>query len=219
MLGGNMKRCLAIIVMIVMTVAVFAAEQPTPIVGDGSAVDTVKAFINLTNPETHFVRVGFSTTDVSVDVNGELSNITKVSGDGIELTVDHGTGLASNDHTNGSLYLYGLFYIDDKCGIKLSATALQGYNEGGATVANDFIGFKVTSTEKESVSLTVADTNTDSNYAVSGFFIENEAGANGVPKKHFDSIPLTIATTESVANATETTVEYKTVITATITAN
>lgn len=214
-----MKRCLAIIVMIVMTVAVFAAEQPTAIVADGSAVDTVKAFINLTNPETHFVRVGFSTTDVSEDVNGELSNITEVIGAGIELTVDHGTGLASNNHEGGTLYLYGLFYIDDKCGIKLSATALQGQNSASVGV-DDYIGFTVTSTEALGKSLNVTESNYGDDYAVSGeYFIENEAGSNGVPIKKFDSIPLTIKTTESVANASKTTVRYETVITATITAN
>lgn len=211
-----MKRCLAIIVMIVMTVAVFAAGQPTPIVNDGSAVDTVKAFINLTNPETHFVRVGFSTTDVSEDVNGELSNITEGE-DGIELTVDHGTGLASN--SSEPLYLYGLFYIDDKCGIKLSATALQGQNSASVGV-DDYIGFTVTSTKASGKSLNVTKSNYGDDYAVSGeYFIENEAGSNGVPIKKFASIPLTIKTTESVANASKTTVRYETVITATITAN
>ena len=219
-----MRKGFLFLVMLMAAVMVFADTAPEPLEVNGdtknSSADVI-AFINLKNESSHFVQVGFTSKEVT-ESNGTLTGADSPA-ENIELIVDPKTGFASNSSATPNLYLYGFFYIDDACGVKLSAPALQGYTDStkATPVDGDVIGFTIKDNSKHT--LTVADTYSGTNVAVSEFFYEKKAGTDGVPTKSFFCVPLTIATTESVSNSVSnpegnTTTYYATTITATITA-
>ena len=213
-----MKKGLFIIVMFMASMMVFAVE-PTPITMDGTTQDSVKAFIDITNPKSQFVEVGFSTSNVTQS-DGVLSGINPTTS-GIELSTTNSTnGKAAN--ADDSLYLYGFFYTATPCKIVLSAQSMQGYSDQGTTTTSDRLGFTVTSEEVSDATLTVVKGTNDSDSAVStNAFVTHTGNTSGkTPVKGFKCIPLKIETTDPITSATSSsTVYYNTTITATIVAD
>ncbi len=207
------KMLLFFLVLLVM--AGLSAAVPETITGEDS--DSIVAYIDVTNQASHFVHVGFSSTQVTqsgATLEGISEDISEVS-----LTTANSTnGKAAN--ASGTLYVYGQIYTNIPCDMKLSAKTLQGFDSKDGSETRDHIGFTVTGTptvvegEKKTLSVVKGTHDDAPNDEV---FIPHEGdGAGAVPSLTFECYELKIETNESITSGTGNTKYYSTTITAEI---
>ena len=208
------KMLLFFLVLLVM--AGLSAAVPETITGEDS--DSIVAYIDVTNQASHFVHVGFSSTQVTqsgATLEGISEDISEVS-----LTTANSTnGKAAN--ASGTLYVYGQIYTNLLCDMKLSAKTLQGAESEDGTETADHIGFTVTGTPTVNTgggkkTLNV-EKGTYNDIPKEEVFIPHDGKGEGeVPSLTFECYELKIETNESITSGTGNTKYYSTTITAEI---
>ena len=205
-----MKKVLIFLAVLLSAIGLSSADLES--VG-GTKKDSVQAYINVTDPASQFVYVGFSSTPVTQS-NGVLRGDNDISS--IALTTNNSTDLKAANGTE-TLYVYGQLYTNISCDVKLSATSMQGYSVTEVSPDNttgDHLGFTVVGTRSDTSgspkTLTVTKGTNDST-ANSEVFIDYAGTGNGnVPQLAFECYELKIETTESITSGTNSTKYYAT---------
>ena len=207
-----MKKVLIFLAILLSAIGLSSAGLES--VG-GTKNDSVLAYINVTDPASQFVYVGFSSTPVTQS-NGELSGDNDISS--IDLTTGNSTDLKAANKA-GSLYVYGQLYTNISCDVKLSATSMQGYSVTEVDESNttdDHLGFTVTGKRSDKTgapkTLTVKKGTNDSTAGSAVFIDYTGTGEGNVPQLAFECYELTIATTEPITSGTSDTKYYATTI-------
>lgn len=207
-----MKKVLIFLAILLSAIGLSSAGLES--VG-GTKNDSVLAYINVTDPASQFVYVGFSSTPVTQS-NGELSGDNDISS--IDLTTGNSTDLKAANKA-GSLYVYGQLYTNISCDVKLSATSMQGYSVTYVNPDNttsDHLGFTVTGIRSDKTGaqkiLTVKKGTNDSTAGSAVFIDYTGTGEGNVPQLAFECYELKIETTEPITSGTSDTKYYATTI-------
>lgn len=189
----------------------------------GEKTDSVKAYIDVTDPASQFVYVGFSSKPVTQE-NGELKGMANI--EQIPLTTQNSNNGKAANGLN-TLYVYGQIYTNITCSMKLSATSLKGFGTSAeGTPTGDYLGFAVTGTPitpaegGTTKTLTVVKGSNNNVPATPVAFIDHKGeGEEAAPSLTFECYDLEIVTTEPITSGTNNTGYYSTQITAEITTN